>query len=142
MSQEVIVVPRNFKLLDELEKTEKGQTDMSISYGLIDSGDVYMSDWQCSIIAPMNTSLENRIISLTVHCDMHYPASPPSCRFVTKLDFPFLDAAGNVRTGTVKWDPKAGTIENFLKSLRILMAKPEYRSRKHPAEGTTFSRAA
>ena len=31
---EVVIVPRNFKLLSELEASEKGHGEMAISYGL------------------------------------------------------------------------------------------------------------
>ena len=51
-SGETIVVPRNFVLLEELERTEKGLTDMSVSYGLVDSNDVSLSEWQCTILGP------------------------------------------------------------------------------------------
>ena len=46
-SGEVVIVPRNFVLLEELEKTEKGNTDMSTSYGLVQSDDITLSHWQC-----------------------------------------------------------------------------------------------
>ena len=46
------MVPRNFVLLEELERTEKGLTDMSVSYGLVDSNDVSLSEWQCTILGP------------------------------------------------------------------------------------------
>ena len=49
-SGEVIVVPRNFVLLEELERTEKGLTDMSVSYGLVMSDDITLSEWQCTIL--------------------------------------------------------------------------------------------
>tara|TARA_B100000795_G_scaffold107363_1_gene79301 strand:- start:675 stop:851 length:177 start_codon:yes stop_codon:yes gene_type:complete len=49
-SGEVIVVPRNFVLLEELERTEKGLTDMSVSYGLVHSDDITLSEWQCTIL--------------------------------------------------------------------------------------------
>lgn len=50
---EVVIVPRNFKLLEELEKSEKGQGDMSISFGLVDSGDTFLTEWNGGILGPV-----------------------------------------------------------------------------------------
>ena len=47
---EVVIVPRNFKLLEELEKSEKGHGDMSISFGLVKSDDTFLSDWNAGIL--------------------------------------------------------------------------------------------
>lgn len=47
---EVVIVPRNFKLLEELEKSEKGHGDMSISFGLVKSDDTFLSDWNGGIL--------------------------------------------------------------------------------------------
>lgn len=49
---EVVIVPRNFKLLEELERSEKGLGDMSISFGLVDSGDTFLSNWNGGILGP------------------------------------------------------------------------------------------
>jgi ubiquitin-conjugating enzyme E2 variant len=54
---ETVIVPRNFKLLEELEKGEKGLGDMAISFGLVDSGDTFLSDWNGGILGPAGVSV-------------------------------------------------------------------------------------
>lgn len=53
---ETVIVPRNFKLLEELEKSEKGHGDMSVSFGLVDSGDTFLSHWNGGILGPAGVS--------------------------------------------------------------------------------------
>jgi hypothetical protein len=59
MSNPAVIVPRNFKLLEELEASEKGTGDMSVSLGLVDHDDIFLSEWQGSILGPGGVSIPN-----------------------------------------------------------------------------------
>ena len=93
-SGEVVIIPRNFQLLGELEKAEKGGGDMSCSLGLVESDDIFLTNWQCTILGPMNTPVDSRIVSLVMQAGPKYPDVPPDVKFQSKVNFPFVVRRG------------------------------------------------
>ncbi|KAK6204489.1 Mms2 protein [Scheffersomyces amazonensis] len=134
-------VPRNFKLLEELEKGEKGLGAESISYGLANQEDITMTYWNGTILGPPHSNHENRIYSLTIVCDETYPDKPPKVRFITKINLPCVDSQGNVIVSnfeTLKNWKRSYTMETVLLELRKTMALAANKKLPQPVENSTY----
>lgn len=141
-SGEVVIVPRNFKLLEELEKSEKGLGDMAISFGLVDSGDTFLTEWNGGILGPPGTYHDSRFYQLRIHCPEKYPAVPPEFRFVSRINMNCVDSkSGLVNPNKVhamrNWNRNMG-IEQVLQSIRAEMCSEQNRRLRQPAEGSTY----
>ncbi|KAF8141888.1 ubiquitin-conjugating enzyme/RWD-like protein [Boletus edulis] len=135
-------IPRNFRLLEELEKGEKGIGDGSCSYGLEDGDDIMMSNWNGTIIGPGHTVHENRIYSLKIHCDQSYPDKPPTVQFLSRVNLPFVNQTDgkvdpNKLNVLAQWG-KDSSIETVLVGIRREMGSFNNRKLPQPPEGTTF----
>jgi ubiquitin-conjugating enzyme E2 variant len=127
--------------LEELEKGEKGLGAESISYGLTNQDDITMTYWNGTILGPPHSSHENRIYSLNIVCDESYPDKPPKVTFVSKVNLPCVDSAGNVLIAnfdTLKNWKRSYTMETVLLELRKCMASPSNKKLAQPSEGSTY----
>ncbi|RGB37136.1 ubiquitin-conjugating enzyme/RWD-like protein [Rhizophagus diaphanus] len=135
-------VPRNFKLLEELEKGEKGIGDGTCSYGLSNGEDIYMSDWNGTIIGPPGTIHENRIYSLKLYCDENYPNNPPIVHFISRINLPCVNQhSGKVepfRLSCLSQWKSSNSLEDILVDLRREMANAVNKKLPQPPEGSTF----
>ncbi|KAG7093262.1 Ubiquitin-conjugating enzyme spm2 [Marasmius oreades] len=135
-------VPRNFRLLEELEKGEKGIGDGSCSYGLEDGDDIMMSNWTGTIIGPGHTVHENRIYSLKITCGDNYPDAPPKVKFLSRVNLPCVNQTnGEVDPQKLPvlngWN-RNNSIETILVEMRKEMVSPNNRKLPQPPEGSTF----
>ncbi|KAK1444835.1 ubiquitin conjugating enzyme like protein [Babesia gibsoni] len=136
-----VKVPRSFKLLDELERGQKGSISEWVSFGLERADDITLSHWSCTILGYPGTVFENRIYCLSVYCGDNYPDAPPVVKFLTKINLPGVDAAGNVIPGcfsVLKNWRRSSSIEAVLIDIRRQMATPTNRRLPQPEEGESY----
>ncbi|PKI82627.1 Mms2p [Malassezia vespertilionis] len=136
-------VPRNFRLLEELEKGEKGLGNGSCSYGLDDNGDMLMSSWNATILGPSNSVHQNRIYSLRMICGKEYPNKPPELWFMTRINLPCVHQ-GDGRVDPAHFAPlsrwrREYTLESLLSELRREMSLPANRKLPQPEEGSMYT---
>eukprot|EP00605_Chrysophyceae_sp_TOSAG23-4_P002273 GSChrysophyteH1.ASY1.ANO1.2518.1 assembled CDS len=137
-----VVVPRNFKLLEELEASEKGTGDMSISMGLCNGDDIFLTEWNASILGPHGTPFDGRLYELRVTAGPNYPNQCPDVRFVSRVNLTSVDQ----KTGVVSnrdfpalanWNRNM-TLESVLIQLKNSMTNPQNRRLPQPEEGSRF----
>ena len=71
------MIPRNFKLLEELEAHEKGTGDMSVSMGLVAPDDILLTEWNGSILGPPQVRARNTLFEFS--CCFHAATPHPPC---------------------------------------------------------------
>jgi len=142
MSSGDVVVPRNFRLLEELEEGQKGTSNGSVSWGLSRDDDTTLSKWACVIIGPSGTPYQFRVYNLQLECGSNYPSEAPSVVFYTRINMTGVDKRGKVDKRYVP------SIQNWRSSNRIkdvlgdirryMMSSKENVKLQQPAEDSRY----
>jgi ubiquitin-conjugating enzyme E2 variant len=135
-----VEVPRNFRLLEELEAGEKAQDlPPNISFGLMDTSDATLSTWVGSIMGVPNTRFEGRMVSIRIFCGDQYPKVAPTLTFITRVNLPFVDSSGGIVVNQFpllkNWNPKTRILQLLLEILSLMQRNG---SLPQPPDGQTY----
>eukprot|EP00631_Chrysoreinhardia_giraudii_P000535 CAMPEP_0197425224 /NCGR_PEP_ID=MMETSP1170-20131217/29751_1 /TAXON_ID=54406 /ORGANISM="Sarcinochrysis sp, Strain CCMP770" /LENGTH=153 /DNA_ID=CAMNT_0042952763 /DNA_START=18 /DNA_END=477 /DNA_ORIENTATION=+ len=112
---------------------------MSVSAGLVDPDDIFMTNWNASILGTPGTPFEGRLYSLLIECGPRYPTVPPVIKFTTQITMSCVGPTGMVDMKRLCPNWKySNDIEHALNGLRFEMNKGENKRQKQPPEGATY----
>jgi ubiquitin-conjugating enzyme E2 variant len=117
------IVPRNFKLLAELEQGEKGGGNYGgfISLGIKnpENPDIFFHHWHATLIPDQNSALRDHIFTLSIFVPDEYPSVPPQFTFQTIMPkHNSVSSTGLVTASALNWRGQDGSIEAALAEIR------------------------
>eukprot|EP00055_Hartaetosiga_balthica_P000026 m.135474 g.135474 ORF g.135474 m.135474 type:complete len:135 (-) comp10037_c0_seq1:300-704(-) len=128
------IVPRNFYLLDELERGEKGDSDGTVTWGKADD-DIFLHNWHGTIVGPARTPFEGNFYSLKLFCSDQYPDVPPVISFTTPINMTCVNGRGEVIVSKVpelrSWN-RTMTMEQALRGIKTMMTDSANKKLKQP----------